>query len=286
MKFILLTFLLLTSLIAQSQSTPMSGNSFHLYGPNSTWNAYLRVGGNGNDPNVASVVATNGNLHLDSRTGYHTYLNYYSEGNTYINAKGGKVGIGTSNPLDKLHINGNIRLQGSGNIIYWDWPGRGIEQFSSGGINRMIRFKNSMGSSNPDGGFSFTDDSGLSVLRIKDYKVGIGTTSPDEKLTVKGKIHSEEVRVDLSVPAPDYVFENSYQLPSLEELEKYIRNNKHLPEVPSADEFQKDGISVGTMNMLLLKKIEELTLYIINQSEKIKSLELDNKEIKKILMTH
>ncbi|WP_442845055.1 interleukin-like EMT inducer domain-containing protein [Leeuwenhoekiella sp. H156] len=96
-------------------------------------------------------------------------------------------------------------------------------------------------------------------------KVGVGTINPDELVTVKGKIHAEEVRVDLSVPAPDYVFKDSYQLLSLEELEKYIRDNKHLPEVPSAVQFENEGISVGTMNMLLLKKVEELTLYIIKQ---------------------
>jgi hypothetical protein len=64
--------------------------------------------------------------------------------------------------------------------------------------------------------------------------VGIGSSSPDQKLTVNGTIHSKEVKVDLSVPGPDYVFEKNYELLSLTELETYITQNKHLPEVSSA----------------------------------------------------
>ena len=93
--------------------------------------------------------------------------------------------------------------------------------------------------------------------------VGIGTTNPDSKLTVKGDIHAEEVRVDLSVPGPDYVFEEDYDLPSLESIQQYVKENKHLPEVPSASEMEENGIDLGVMNMLLLKKVEELTLHLI-----------------------
>ena len=91
----------------------------------------------------------------------------------------------------------------------------------------------------------------------------------------KGKIHSEEVRVDLAVPAPDYVFEKGYDLKDLDELETYIESNKHLPEIPSATDFENKGILVGDMNMLLLKKIEELTLYIISQHKEIQQLRRD-----------
>jgi len=75
------------------------------------------------------------------------------------------------------------------------------------------------------------------------------------------------VRVDLSVPGPDYVFERNYKLPTLEEIKFYIDRNKHLPEVPSASEMEKNGIPLGEMNMLLLKKVEELTLYVIEQNK-------------------
>ncbi len=94
-------------------------------------------------------------------------------------------------------------------------------------------------------------------------KVGIGTSTPDQALTVKGKIHSEEIIVDLNVPGPDYVFEAEYELASLAEIEAFINANKHLPEVPSAAQMEEEGIVLGEMNMLLLKKVEELTLHMI-----------------------
>ncbi|KAB5486879.1 MULTISPECIES: tail fiber protein [Flagellimonas] len=112
--------------------------------------------------------------------------------------------------------------------------------------------------------------------------IGIGTTNPDMKLTVKGNIHAEEVKIDLSVPAPDYVFENGYNLKTIEELEKYIIENGHLPEIPSAKEFEQNGIMLAEMNMNLLKKIEELTLYTIAQQKKIERLKLLEKRLAQI----
>jgi hypothetical protein len=106
--------------------------------------------------------------------------------------------------------------------------------------------------------------------------VGIGTTSPTQKLTVNGIIYGKEVKVNLSVPGPDYVFENTYDLPTLQEVSAYIKANKHLPEVPSAKEMEVNGIHVGEMNMILLKKIEELTLYLLEQQ---KQLDAQQKEI-------
>ena len=92
--------------------------------------------------------------------------------------------------------------------------------------------------------------------------VGIGTTTPSNRLEVNGTIRSKEVKVEAS-PWPDYVFEEDYNLRSLEETEAYIKENKHLPEIPSAKEMKANGLELGEMNMLLLKKIEELTLYVI-----------------------
>ncbi|PWG77834.1 hypothetical protein DDR33_25415, partial [Pararcticibacter amylolyticus] len=105
---------------------------------------------------------------------------------------------------------------------------------------------------------------------ILNGNVGIGTLSPDSRLTVKGKIHAEEIKVDLSVPAPDYVFNDNYNLTSLEDVENYIRKNKHLPEIPSAESMQKEGISVSDMQLKLLQKVEELTLHLIKQNKIIK----------------
>ena len=106
---------------------------------------------------------------------------------------------------------------------------------------------------------------------IMGNNVGIGTMTPDEKLTVKGKIHTQEVRVDMSGPlaVPDYVFAKDYKLKSLEEVEEFIKQNSHLPEIPSAKEIEKNGLMLAEMNMSLLKKIEELTLYMIEMKKEI-----------------
>ncbi|WP_271768878.1 tail fiber protein [Aquimarina algiphila] len=109
--------------------------------------------------------------------------------------------------------------------------------------------------------------------------VGIGTTNPDSKLTVKGKIHAEEVKVDLSVPAPDYVFTKDYKLLTIEEVQQHIKENGHLPNVPSATEMETNGVELGVMNMKLLEKIEELTLYTINQEKKLQEQQKINKDL-------
>lgn len=114
----------------------------------------------------------------------------------------------------------------------------------------------------------------------KNGKIGIGTTAPDELLTVKGKIHTQEVLVDLDgAVAPDYVFEKhfngfseimpDYELITLGELENYLKENNHLPNVPSAETLQAEGISLKEMNLILLQKIEELTLYTLQQQKEI-----------------
>ncbi|MCR9262569.1 MAG: tail fiber protein [Flavobacteriaceae bacterium] len=112
-----------------------------------------------------------------------------------------------------------------------------------------------------------------------DGKVGIGTLNPDEELTVKGKIHAEEVKVDLSVPGPDYVFKEGYDLKSLEEVQDYIKKNGHLPNIPSAQEMEENGIELGQMNINLLEKIEELTLYTIQQEEQLKRMKVLEGEV-------
>jgi len=120
-------------------------------------------------------------------------------------------------------------------------------------------------------------------LSEKDGKIGIGTNSPDELLTVKGKIHTQEVLVDLDgAVAPDYVFESyfngisemmpEYKLITLEHLEAFLKENNHLPNIPSAKTMAEEGISLKEMNLLLLQKIEELTLYTLQQQKEIDAL--------------
>ena len=108
--------------------------------------------------------------------------------------------------------------------------------------------------------------------------VGIGTTTPDEKLAVNGNIHSKEVRVDLDGWS-DFVFEKDYRLPSLKEVEDHIKAKGHLKDIPSAKNVEENGILLGDMNAKLLQKIEELTLYILQQQ---KELDFHNKENTKL----
>lgn len=114
---------------------------------------------------------------------------------------------------------------------------------------------------------------GNDVFLAASGNVGIGTSTPGEKLTVKGTVHAEEIIVDLNVPAPDYVFEKDYDLTSIEELEKFIMKNSHLPNFPPALEMETNGIDMVDINMKLLRHIEELTLHIIAQEKRIIKME-------------
>ncbi|MFC0317938.1 MULTISPECIES: hypothetical protein [Olivibacter] len=102
-------------------------------------------------------------------------------------------------------------------------------------------------------------------------KVGIGTTAPSEMLTVNGTIRAKEIKVESGWA--DYVFDENYKLMSLAETDQFIKKNKHLPGIPSEKEVKEEGVSLGEMNKKLLEKIEELTLHMIQQQEKIEQLE-------------
>ena len=95
-------------------------------------------------------------------------------------------------------------------------------------------------------------------------KVAIGTVNPDSdsKLDVRGKIKATEIEITAPQTA-DFVFEEDYQLKPLSEVEQFVKENKHLPEIPSAEKMKKDGVNLAEMNKLLLQKVEELTLYLI-----------------------
>jgi hypothetical protein len=103
--------------------------------------------------------------------------------------------------------------------------------------------------------------------------VGIGTTSTNGYLlAVAGKIRSTEVTIEHIDDWYDCVFEEDYPLTPLAEIEQFVKQNKHLPEVPSEAEVKANGIDLGEMNAILLKKIEELTLHVIQQQKEIDAL--------------
>jgi hypothetical protein len=114
-------------------------------------------------------------------------------------------------------------------------------------------------------------------------KIGIGTTNPgDYKLNVAGKIRADEIVVNTT--GADFVFAPGYKLPTLSELESYIKENNHLPDLASANEMKENGMSVSEMQTKLLQKIEELTLYSIEQEKKNLALENEVKELKNLIM--
>lgn len=103
-------------------------------------------------------------------------------------------------------------------------------------------------------------------------RVGIGTANPQADLAVEGNILAKQIKVKTDITVPDYVFDPDYNLKSLQEIEEYVKINKHLPEMPSANEIGKKGLDVAEMNLLLLKKIEELTLHLIEKDKTIKEI--------------
>ena len=200
------------------------------------------------------------------------------------------VGLGTTSPLANLHVK-----QSSANVNYTPYGAViGVFEKSGNATVSIITDDNSMSrlyfgsASHQQIGRIQVDNSteklsigikGSDKLTIDNAgKIGIGTTNPDHELTVAGTIHTEEVLVDLNVPGPDYVFEEDYPLSTLKEVEDYIKENKHLPEIPSAKEMEANGVKLGDMNMLLLKKIEELTLHAIEQNKLISQQQIANSQ--------
>lgn len=112
--------------------------------------------------------------------------------------------------------------------------------------------------------------------------VGVGRIA-GEQMSVNGTTLAEKVIIDLKVPAPDYVFESSYQLPSLLELECYIHKNQHLPYFPSASKMAKEGLAIEANQMGLLRTIEELMLHQISMEKTLSRLEEAQNESEKHL---
>ncbi len=113
----------------------------------------------------------------------------------------------------------------------------------------------------------------------KEGNLGIGIKVPKDKLEVNGQIHAKSVKIDLKEWA-DYVFKDDYPLLHLREIENYINTYGHLPEIPSTDEVLKNGIELGHVNTLLLKKIEELTLHLIQKDHEVSQLQNQYKNLK------
>lgn len=212
---------------------------FQVTGQSSTGGAFLLLGSatGGNNftiaytPSLSSVGIHSASYPLAFNIGGSERMRLQTNGN---------VGIGTATANHKLDVNGSINATGillNGSPIketQWATSGTNINYNAAGMVS-----------------------------------IGTTTTPAGYKLAVGGRIVAEEIVVKLQANWPDYVFENDYKMPSLEELQLFIAEHKHLPGVPSAKEIQENGVSVGEMNAILLKKVEELTLYLLEQNKLI-----------------
>ena len=242
--------------------------------------------------------------------GAPSFAQWSTSGNNTIHINSGNVSIGTNAPRANLDVS-KILNEGElgtvlGRLQEGDASGEGtflgvrayrtqldannpllvnlksfsLEHSFYGYINSSINFLR--GGNTTGGSISFNTDNNFERMRIlHNGNVGIGTISPDAKLSVKGTIHTQEVRVDMNGWA-DYVFKPSYKLPSLASIKTYIEKNQHLPEMPSEADVAKEGVNLGEMVKLQTKKIEELTLYLIEQNKQLKAQQKQIKQLKRI----
>lgn len=212
----------------------------------------------------------------------------------------GNVGIGTSTPSEKLVLNGyngaKMRIETSNQpSVYYtqiesNYNAANTFNINDGGIIKFGSKELGVGTNDTyvSGyyGIGFaTETTTADQANVRMYitqagNVGIGTKTPQFKLdvagkssfgdnmAVQGKIESKEVKVT-TTPTADFVFEENYPLPSLESVEKHIKMKKHLPEIASANEMKKEGVNIGEFQIKLLQKIEELTLYTIEQNKQL-----------------
>ena len=279
------------------------GYTFSYNAAGTPWNgALLSFGGFNNtyDTQISSNYFDS-NLSFRSRNGDNNTWNRWVEVATkesnYFNGNQtmiGNVGIG-ANPVNKLdivggHMDSFIQLHaanGSSPHAYLTlWASEPATSYTGVGIGNNIR--------NYDGAAPFTRvniHKGGSYIRLLENEINFNLISDggikqqsmtlygNGNASLQGKFEAKEVRVT-QTPTADFVFEDNYSLPKLEDVEKHIKEKKYLPEIASATQMEKEGVNVGEFQIKLLQKIEELTLYSIEQNKQIKQLLEINKILK------
>ncbi|MCJ1805948.1 MULTISPECIES: hypothetical protein [Flavobacterium] len=186
----------------------------------------------------------------------------------------GDVGVGTKKPLGDFHVGDNT---GSGIVINNRATGVASQipaqlAWAESGVLGQAGDLIISPRTDISGSVKFYTNNGIDIAER--FKI-----SGKGDAALKGKFEAKEIKVTTS-PTADFVFADNYALPKLEEVEKHIKDKKHLPEIASAKEMEKEGVNVGEFQIKLLQKIEELTLYVIEQNKKIKALEEQIKQVK------
>lgn len=235
---------------------------------------------NSSETALFDIDASNGNLKTIG------VLHSLSTGDNYF---AGEVGIGTSTPRNELDVRGEIRIGGNGtemgtiantdsSILFFSRGANGSNLNYAHDAGRIYGGNSSFDNYGTGGGWgnqSLVLEAGNawggysnSQLVLKgNGNIGIGTNTPSNKLDVVGTIRAEEIIVETGWS--DYVFEDGYDLPSLEEVEAHIETNGHLPGIPSAEEVAEKGVSLGDSQRMLLEKVEELVLYTIELNKRL-----------------
>ena len=232
---------------------------------------------------------SSGDLDYFSQGDHRFYTEYNGTPGTekFTILSNGNVGIGATSPSARIDVKTD-----DSHIARFLYDGDDSRpRLNVWGSANKINLRTTYNTGGADLSFGTTTVNDALIIK-QNGNVGIGTISPPYKLTVEGTIGAREVIVTSDVWA-DFVFEPTYNLMPLKDLDNYIQENKHLPEMPTTEEVSENGISVGEMNAKLLQKIEELTLYTIqqqvlinNQQELIGTLkqgfEAQNSEINKL----
>jgi hypothetical protein len=207
--------------------------------------------------------------------GNHIATNHIKLGDYRLyNGNSIKVHASTQSGLWLDRDNNMILESGDNSFIqclsgYGTSSGIWVSSYASGGYGLVLD------DGNNSGGIYLDFNNPQPIMKFKNKKVGIGAdpiANSKYNLFVAGGIETEEVLVKLQSEWSDYVFEEGYELKSIKEVEEYIKIHGKLPDVPSATEVNENGVKLGEMDAVLLKKIEELTLYIIEQQKEIEKL--------------
>lgn len=178
------------------------------------------------------------------------------------------VGIGIANPTYKLMVQGS--LYSTEHTVQAYSPQIILQRNTAeGGYIQGIQTKLF---NNQDNWFLGNMGEDRWVVAKGNYSGALFEISKTGNASLKGKLELKEIKVT-KTPTADFVFADNYPLPKLEDLEKHIKEKRHLPEVASAAEMEREGVNIGEFQIKLLQKIEELTLYSIEQDKRIKRLE-------------